>query len=103
MWNEVELAMKPPAAERFSQITRDTLIEAGIALKVGAAAASREIDRQVRTLRPQLQAVIREVERENADLPAVVRPYLGMESRLLAVIDDIIAGDMIRPMGRADR
>ena len=86
-------------AQRFSDVTRAQLLEAGGTLSVTPSAAKRLLDQQCTRIADTAQAVYGEFEAENAAMVEWcpnLAPRLAGESRALRTIVHVIIPDMVQ-------
>jgi len=100
-WPAVELAIGLPDAATFGTVTRKSVLRAGELLGLGQNTSARELDRLVVALPGALNELVRTIVGENVGLPDSVRQYLAGEMRLFAVIQNIIAREMIERLARS--
>jgi serine/threonine-protein kinase HipA len=106
-WPHVQLALSLGGANYFDQVTRDTLLEAGAALGLSMATATRVLEVLEKRLAEAADALIEDITQkfdelanESAD-PAAVRALQGGEMRLLRAICKIVIHDMLARIKRA--
>lgn len=97
-WPRVELALPLPGATHFDAISRRVLLDAGAALGLARATATRELDRLVARIVPAADKLIAQIAAENRSLPDAARPFLGGEIRLLRALNHIIIREMAARM-----
>lgn len=85
-WPAVRMAIELPGAVRFNEVTPDSLIEAGRALRLPAEAAARIVNDVVKGIRKALAS-------------PELAPATPIELRVFKVVDHMIVGEM---MGRFD-
>lgn len=102
-WPDTELALSLGETVRFSQVSRESLLSAGIQLGLAKGVAERHLEQILRRLPVEAERLLEEVKQENTEHleQAVDReaigPYIEAEMRLLRSIMHIIIPDM---MGR---
>jgi serine/threonine-protein kinase HipA len=94
-WPAVELAIALPGASTFGGVTRESILSAGEILGLPRRVGTRELDRLIRDLPLALDAVVRQVEAENARYPSAVGVFLGGEKRLISTIQHLVVPDML--------
>lgn len=102
-WPHVEMAIPLAGAVKFSQVTRQVIVDSGVILGLTPGICTRELDRMSKAIPVELDKIIQEVERENLQLSAQARPFLGGEMRLLRTIRYLIVPDMIARVSHPDR
>jgi serine/threonine-protein kinase HipA len=93
-WPHVELALPLPDAPQLGAVERQHVLAAAAQLGVPPFVATRELDRLVQAVPAAAQDLVAAIERDNAKLPAVVRPALGGELRLLRTIQHVVIADV---------
>jgi serine/threonine-protein kinase HipA len=94
-WPAVEMAFPLPGARTFGEITRESLVAAGLELGLTRGIGERELDRMVRDMPGAIDRLLVAVMNRNKTYPEAVRPYLAGQVRLLDVIPHIIVRDML--------
>jgi len=94
-WPAVAMAIALPRAATFGEVTREAILQAGLALGLPRRVGERELDRLALALPAALDALIRAIEAENAAAPDSVRPYLAGEMRLLRSVQSIVVPQML--------
>jgi serine/threonine-protein kinase HipA len=95
IWPRIELAISLPGAAQFADITRDSVLAAAGELGLGRATAVRELDRMVGAIEGKAEALMAEIDAENAVAPEEAHAYFGGEVRLLRAIRHIIIAQMV--------
>lgn len=104
-WPECPLALPIGNARSFAQVSRQHVIDAGLALGLGAAAALRELDRLVKAVRAETGRLLATIEAEiHAEVAACPDPgaaalHTAGELRLLRAIQYIVVAEMTRRLG----
>lgn len=100
-WPRVELAVSIDGANYFNEITRDTLLKAGVNLGLKSDTVVRELEAMERKLPAEADALIENVTQKFEGLiqespdPQAVRALQGGEMMLLRAIRKIIIRDML--------
>lgn len=101
VWPKAKLAMTLGKAERYDQVSRATMLEAGQTLGLSAATVARELDKMTRNLPGHADTLIEEIE---AAYPAMITaspdPVLAArhqagEQRLLRSIRHVVLQDTV--------
>lgn len=100
-WPAVALGIGLPDAPTFGTVTRKSVLRAGELLGLGQSMSARELDRLVLALPGALNELAHTIEAENAGLSDSARQLLAGEMRLIAVIQNIIAREMIERLARS--
>ncbi len=95
-WPAVEMMIPLPGAAKFGEVTRESLIAAGVELGVPARVCVRELDRMRAALPGALKELREEIEAENARLPGAAAPWLAGEMRLVRVIENMVLPFMLK-------
>lgn len=82
----------------FSEITREVVIAAGIALGLGRAAATRRLNNLIRSVPIAITEVSEEIIQENARQTKEVKRGLTYDIRMLRIIESIIVVEMIKQL-----
>jgi serine/threonine-protein kinase HipA len=90
-WPEVEMMIPLPGATHFSQVTRESLLQAAEALGLTRRIGTRELDRMSEALLPALDGLIQDIEHQNAGYGEAVRVFLEGEIRVVRAIRHIVA------------
>jgi serine/threonine-protein kinase HipA len=101
-WPAVELAIALPGAGTFSEVTRESALDAGRALGLASRIRERELDRLVRALPSALDELSAAVATENAKYPESVRLFLGGQNRLIKIIQHIVVPEMLKRLACAN-
>jgi serine/threonine-protein kinase HipA len=97
-WPHTVLALPLPGVQTFSGVTRLAILDAGRALGLKEATATRELDRMVQRIVPAADELIAAITAENDQLPAELRPTLGGEMHVLRTIRHIIIEEMVKKL-----
>lgn len=95
-WPAVPLAIALPGADHFEQLSREAVLRAGQVLGLTSRIAERELGRIAAALPGSLDALVHQIEAENAALPSPVHLALGRELRLARTIQHIIVPEMLK-------
>lgn len=95
-WPEIDLAIPLPKQPRYADVSRQGLVDAGVALGLPPAISQREIEAMASRIGPALDAIIASVALENTHLPDNTRQYQGGELRLLRAIRYVIVAPMVQ-------
>lgn len=95
-WPAVDLAIPlNDELATFAALSRAAMVRAGVALGLPERVAEREIQRMTQRLSPALDAVLAEVDQQNAAVPQAERAHLAREQRMTAVLKSIVVRDML--------
>lgn len=94
-WPAVDLMIPLPQARRFGEVTRASLLEAGVALGLPQRLSERELTRLTTELAKVIPKYVADLEAENQRFPQAVHPYLGGELRLVRTIQHVVVRDML--------
>ena len=95
-WPDVKLMIELPGASTFGQVTRQSVLEAGMALGLTSRISERELDSMVAAI-PNALAVVRAgIEAQNKDYPPAVAPFLAGEMRLLLAVEHMVVPFMLQ-------
>lgn len=97
-WPHGRMAFALPGAERFAQVTSDSLFEAAKVLGVPYNPALRILREVVTTLPPALDKEALELEAVHKGLPEASRRLLAVESKLVRVMQKMVIADMVARM-----
>jgi len=103
-WPNTELAFSIGASRRFSDVTRDELISAGVQLGLSKNTATRILDRFIAKLPNVVEQVIEEVTAtsqakiQECPDPVSAEQFMAVDQRLLKVIQNIVIRDMLTHM-----
>ncbi|MDP3139143.1 MAG: HipA domain-containing protein [Burkholderiaceae bacterium] len=100
IWPHVDLAFPLPGQPRFADVTRDGVVQAGVALGLTPRICTRELDHMLAHIGQQLDRILDDIAQENARLPLECHPYLGGEMSLLRAIRHIVVGEMVVRLSR---
>lgn len=100
-WPHCELALHISSEHRtFGQVTRDDLIQAGVAIGLARQTAERELDRQRRMILTTADQLIDDIHEEHRRLcdrspdPTASRRHWGTQDKVLRSIRHIILSEM---------
>ena len=94
-WPEVDLMIPLPGATKFSQVTRQAVLEAGGILGLNRRIGERELNTMATALPKALAAVRAGIEAENQHYPAPARVFLAGEQRLLLAVERLLVPFML--------
>jgi serine/threonine-protein kinase HipA len=94
-WPATELAIALPGATTFGGVTRDCVLRAGETLGLPQRISARELDRLTRELPVALEALVRQIEVQNAQYPQAIGVFLGGERRLISTLQHLVVPDML--------
>jgi len=89
-----------PNAPTFSKVTRQSVLEADDALGLLRRTCERELERISTVLPKALAEVHAEIEAQNQDYPASVKPFLVGEMRMLRAIESVVVPFMLQRVKR---
>ena len=95
-WPAVDMMIALPGAQKFGQVTREAMLQAGEALGLNRRISERELDRMTAALPQAFAAVRDEIEAQNLAYSAPVKVFLGGESRLLRAIENVVLPFMLQ-------
>ena len=84
-----------PGATKFSQVTRQAVLEAGGILGLNRRIGERELNTMATALPKALAAVRAGIEAENQHYPAPARVFLAGEQRLLLAVERLLVPFML--------
>lgn len=102
IWPGEPLAIPLVGASVFADLTREKLVQTGVALGLPVAAATREVAKMVQALPGAADTLIAEMEREFAAIaarsaePEVLRATQGAEAHLVRGVRSIVIAEMLR-------
>lgn len=105
IWPNEPLAIPIEGAAVFADVTREKLVQTGLALGLAPAAVTREVTKMIDALPGAADGLMADMEREFAALAAgspqrdVMRATQGAEAQLLRSVRKIILTDMLRRVG----
>ncbi|RXZ36811.1 type II toxin-antitoxin system HipA family toxin [Oxalobacteraceae bacterium CAVE-383] len=94
-WPTVELALQLPGARYFGDVSRQAVIDAGLALGLSQDTTIRELDRMVSRIVPAADALYASIEKENAAFPDHLKSTFAQELHVLRAIRFIVIHDMV--------
>lgn len=94
-WANVTMAIALPGARLFSEVTAESVINAGLELGVPRNAAQRILAEMLTRIPAALLQESEALERKHESLPDEVRKYLGAEVRLMRVMEKIVVQEML--------
>ena len=94
-WPAVEMGFALPGADTFGQVTRESVVAAGLDLGLTRGISERELDRMVRAMPVAIDRLAARVLSQNEAYAEGVRPFLAGQVRLVSVIQHIIVRDML--------
>jgi len=103
-WPHTGLAFLLGDARTFSQVSRAHVLDAGRALGLSIATATREIDSLIRSIATEADKLLDEIEGNREELmanspdPAATRMYQASEMRILRAIRHVVLADMMRQL-----
>jgi serine/threonine-protein kinase HipA len=99
-WPDVKLMIELPGTLAFGQVTRQSVLEAGVALGLSNRISERELDSMVAVI-PQALAMVRiGIETQNQDYSPPVKPFLAGEMRVLRAIEHLVVPFMLQRVAR---
>ena len=96
IWPSVPLMYSMNQCSMFSDVDRKALHAAGDALGMPVTACDRMIDRMVKLLPVELDALLAEVDAENAAMPKLTAADRAQEGLVLRAIRHIVVNDMLK-------
>lgn len=105
IWPHEPLAIPIVGAAVFADVTREKLLETGLALGLAPSAVTREVPKMIDALPGAADALIADMEREFAAIaagspqPDAMRATQGAEAQLLRSVRKIVIADMLRQVG----
>lgn len=102
-WTHVALALPPPGAKYFGEMTRQVMMDTGAALGLRRDTVVRELGRLVTRISAAADALYVEIEGENEALPESAKPHLAGELRILRAIQHIVIHEMAGRLKGADQ
>jgi serine/threonine-protein kinase HipA len=94
-WANVTMAIPLPGAKLFSEVTAESVLNAGLELGVPRNAARRILAEVLTRIPAALLHESEALEQRHAALPDEVRKYLGTELRLMRVMEKIVVQEML--------
>jgi serine/threonine-protein kinase HipA len=102
-WPATELAWPIRERLRFEEVTRQTVIEAGVELGLSQETAIRLLDEQVHRIGGLTRDLLASIEQENAEIldrqPSLASEFAG-ESRCLRAITEVVIKEMAEKLAR---
>jgi serine/threonine-protein kinase HipA len=95
-WPAVDMMIALPGAQKFGQVAREAMLQAGEALGLNRRISERELDRMTSALPQTFAAVRGEIEAQNLAYSASVKVFLGGELRLLRAIENVVLPFMLQ-------
>jgi serine/threonine-protein kinase HipA len=99
-WANVTMAIALPGARLFSEVTAETVLNAGLELGVPRNAAQRILAEMLTRIPVALLQESEALEQRHAGLPDEVRKYLGTEVRLMRVMEKIVVQEMLERLSK---
>jgi serine/threonine-protein kinase HipA len=100
VWASVPLMYPIPGCTLFADVDRKALHRAGDALGVPVPVCERMIDRMAKLLPIELDALLAEIDAENATLPKLTAAHRAQEGLVLRTIRHIVLNDMLKRVSR---
>lgn len=94
-WPAGRMAIPLPGAERFEQVTRAALVEAGRELGLARHTAERILRESIQRLPPALERVGEAMQQQINALSGPARASAAVETRLLKVVSHLVVKDML--------
>jgi serine/threonine-protein kinase HipA len=96
-WPDVDLGIALPGAQTFAAVSRESVLAAGEVLGLPRQTGARELERMSRNLMTGMDRLETELRAENSSgrYPAAARIYFAGELRLVSVIRQIVAREMV--------
>ena len=94
-WPDVDMAFPLPGARTFGEVTRPALVDAGGALGLNAATASRIVRELVARIPAAFQSLKVEVQTIQAARPPALAGLTAIETRTLGAIECIVVRDTL--------
>jgi serine/threonine-protein kinase HipA len=94
-WPAGRMAIPLPGAERFEQVTRAALVEAGRELGLARHTAERILRESIQRLPPALQRVGESMQQQINALSGPAQASAAVETRLLKVVSHLVVKDML--------
>ncbi|OGB32507.1 MAG: hypothetical protein A3F78_04090 [Burkholderiales bacterium RIFCSPLOWO2_12_FULL_61_40] len=95
-WPEVELAIPLPGQSRFSAVTRQGMVAAGVALGLSASMCEREITSMADRIVADMDGVMAGIILQNQSLPPASNVVHGGELQLVRAIRFVVIAEMVR-------
>lgn len=99
LWPNLPMMIPLPGASTFGQVSRESLLQAGLVLGVSKATAERELQNMIRRLPSQLDAVIQAIAAANQVNPIAGGSQQAADLRLLQTIKHIVVRDTLDRLG----
>lgn len=99
-WADVPMAIALPGAKLFGEVTRENVLKAGHELGVPAAATQRILNDVLARVPVALARETEALEKQHAALTTSARLHLGVETRFMRVLENIIVRDMLERLSK---
>lgn len=100
LWPEVPLAIALPGAGTLARVTRQAVVEAGLALGLPKALSQRIVDEVVTQLARALPGEIDALQAVHGRLPREARASRASQLRFLRVLEKIVLAEMLKRLRR---
>jgi serine/threonine-protein kinase HipA len=97
-WPRVDLMIALPAAPRFGDVTRESVLLAGETLGLPRRLGARELDRVAANVAQEVPLLVEAMAAENAGIAGAGNPWLAGELRLLRTVQQVVVAEMLERM-----